>query len=81
MRIIAEIPHEHCRISIFSMNMKFLIKFEKGHLEQTYKIAEMDVPGGLEQISQITTNEEFMNTVLNRFESMSKDFISVCAVL
>ena len=53
MRIIAEMPHPDCKISIFSMNGKFLIKLEQGGLEQTYKLAEADVTDGVNGVFQI----------------------------
>ncbi len=43
MRVVAELPRPDCKITIFSMNMKFLVKIEKGKLEQTYKLSEMDI--------------------------------------
>jgi hypothetical protein len=43
MRLIQEIPHEEYKISIFSWNNKYIIKFESNQLEQTYKISEWDL--------------------------------------
>ena len=42
MRILAEIPHPDCKISVFYMNQKYIVKFEKGNFEQSYKISELD---------------------------------------
>ncbi|MFA5246237.1 MAG: hypothetical protein WC380_13120, partial [Pedobacter sp.] len=53
MRIIAELPHPECKITIFSMNQKFIIKLEKGVFEQVYKISEMDVPDGVNGVFKI----------------------------
>ena len=44
MRVVAELPHPDCKITIFSMNQKFIIKLEKGIFEQIYKLAELDIP-------------------------------------
>ncbi|WP_317132933.1 hypothetical protein [Arcticibacter tournemirensis] len=55
------------------MNMKFLVKFEQGNLEQTYKISEMDVTGGVNGVFQIL-DEEFIEAVVKRFEGMRNDF-------
>jgi hypothetical protein len=44
MRVIAELPHPDCKITIFSMNQKYIIKLEKGIFEQIYKISELDIP-------------------------------------
>lgn len=73
MRVIAELPRPDCKISIFSMNGKFIIKFEKGHLEQIYKIAERDVLNGLDGIFQLL-DESFISSVVSRFDLMMGDF-------
>jgi hypothetical protein len=72
MRIIAQIPHNDCRISIFSMNQKFIIKVEWGPYEQSYKVSEMDIPG-LEQIKAMIT-DDFIRQCMARFEAMDTDF-------
>ena len=45
MRIIAELPHPEFKISILNMNDKFIVKIEQGSLEQTYKLAGIDLRG------------------------------------
>ncbi|MBU0696052.1 MAG: hypothetical protein KKE39_05950 [Bacteroidetes bacterium] len=74
MRIVAELPHPECKITIFSMNSKYIIKFEQGILEQTYKLAEMDILNGVNGVFEIL-DEAFISTVILRFEGMRKDFI------
>lgn len=73
MRVVAELPRPDCKITIFSMNMKFVIKFEQGVLEQTFKLSEMDVTGGLDGVFQLL-DEEFITTVVERFKGMNNDF-------
>lgn len=73
MRIVAELPRPDCKITVFSMNMKFLIKFEKGAYEQTYKLSELDLTDGLDGVFRIL-DEEFIATVVGRFDEMSIDF-------
>lgn len=73
MRVIAELPHPECKISIFSMNNKFIVKFEQGTLEQTYKLSEMDVTDGINGLFQII-DDEFIATVIERFQSMRSHF-------
>jgi hypothetical protein len=73
MRTIAEIPHPDCKITIFSMNQKFIIKFEQGNLEQTYKIAEMSVTDGVNGIFQIV-DDEFIQKITAQFEEMRNSF-------
>ncbi|WP_083257200.1 hypothetical protein [Arcticibacter eurypsychrophilus] len=55
------------------MNSKFIIKFEKGNLEQTYKLAEIDLLNGLNGVFELL-DEEFISTVVSRFERMNDDF-------
>ena len=43
MRVVREINHPECKITIFSWNNRYLIKLEQGPLEQTFKIPETDV--------------------------------------
>ncbi|KKX50531.1 MULTISPECIES: hypothetical protein [Sphingobacterium] len=74
MRILAELPHPDCKISIFGMNQKFIIKFEQGTLEQSYKIAETDIVGGVNGVFELL-DETFIAEVLNHFSIMRKSFI------
>lgn len=75
MRIIAELPHPDCKISIFSMNQKFIIKFEQGVLEQSYKLAETDVIGGVNGVFELLDGE-FINQVIEQFKHMRAAFIN-----
>ena len=59
MRVVAEIPNPEMKITVFSWNGKYLIKLEKGPLEQTYKLDEMDVT--------------FLQQALARFRDMRQD--------
>ena len=53
MRILAEIPHSACKITVFYMNQKYIVKFEKGNLEQSYKISELEyVISGVEDVNK-----------------------------
>lgn len=73
MRVIAELPRPDCKITIFSMNMKFIIKFEKGNLEQTFKIAEMDISGGVNGVFRLL-DESFISSVVSKFDGMYSSF-------
>lgn len=73
MRIIAELPHPEFKISIFNMNQKFIVKIERGILEQSYKIAEIDLTEGVNSVFELL-DEEFLKTVAARFAEMGKDF-------
>lgn len=74
MRIIAELPHPNCKITLFNMNQKYIVKFEQGQLEQSFKLSELDLSGGgANEIFQLL-DEEFIGTVVERFKSMRSDF-------
>jgi hypothetical protein len=73
MRIIAEIPHADFKVSILNMNRKFIIKIEQGALEQTYKVAEMDLMDGINSVFELL-DEQFYKTVSARFLEMRKDW-------
>jgi hypothetical protein len=72
MRIVAEIPHSYMKISVFSWQGKYTIKFELGQYEQVFKISESDV-GGIEELKKIV-HDDFLEQVHIRFSEMSKDF-------
>ncbi len=74
MRIIAELPHPDCKITLFNMNQKYIVKFEQGTLEQSYKLAELDLTGGgANEIFEIL-DDIFIATVIARFKTMRTDF-------
>ena len=71
MRVIGEIQHPDVKITIFHWNNKYLVKFERGMLEQTYKFSEFDVTGE-EEIRQMI-DDTFITKVMARFSEMAKD--------
>jgi hypothetical protein len=73
MRIIAELPHPECKITIFSMNQKYIIKLEKGVFEQVYKISELDIPDGVNGVFRIL-DDQFLKNASERFSQMRSDF-------
>jgi len=74
MRVLAELPHPDCKITIFGMNQKFIIKFEQGSLEQSYKIAEADVLNGINGIFELI-DEDFLKEVNLLFAQMRQSII------
>jgi hypothetical protein len=76
MRIIAELPHPSCKITLFNMNQKYIIKFEQGPLEQSYKLSELDLTGGGANEIFAMLDDEFIATVIERFSMMRADFSS-----
>jgi hypothetical protein len=71
MRVVAEIPNPDMKITLFSWNGKYLIKLEKGPLEQTYKVDEMDVVDEAEVRQML--DEIFLSRALARFRDMGQD--------
>ena len=72
MRQVGEIAHPECKITIFSWNNRYLVKFEQGYLEQTFKIDQFDVAGD-EELKKIL-DPEFIQSTLERFQSMGKSW-------
>ena len=69
MRVVKEIPHPACKITVFSWNQKYLIKLEQGDFEQTFKVSELDI---LEQELDEILSEEFVSQAIERFSDMQK---------
>jgi hypothetical protein len=69
MRVVNEINHPLCKITIFLWNNRYLLKFEQGHLEQTYKIDQFEVTH--EQDLQKILSEDFIQRVSQMFETMA----------
>jgi hypothetical protein len=72
MRLVGEIAHPDCKITIYAWNNKYLIKFEQDYLEQTFKINEYDVMGD-DHLRKIL-DPEFIKTTLDRFENMGQSW-------
>ena len=72
MRVVKEIPNNTCKITVFSWNDKYLIKFETASMEQTYKVKQWDILDENEIDEIIST--KFIDKVLARFDEMGKDF-------
>ena len=68
MRIIETIPHPQLRISIFSMNDKYLVKIEAGPYEQVYKVDQMEIEG-LSALKE-RINDDFLQEVAAVFRMM-----------
>jgi hypothetical protein len=71
MRIVGEYNQAEIKITIYSWNGKYLLKFERGTYEQTYKVSEMDVFGD-DSITALINDETFMTEVRSRFQDMHK---------
>lgn len=69
MRIIKEIQHPACKITLYAWNNRYIIKLETGLLEQTFKVNEFDVTS--EQEVEKLLDGPFLKEALERFEQMS----------
>jgi hypothetical protein len=68
MRIIDSIPHPSMSISIFNMNDKYIVKFEAGPMEQSFKFQTEQVKS-VENLKKMI-NADFIETVRMRFNDM-----------
>lgn len=68
MRVIADIPHPACKITLFYWNSKYLLKLERGMIEQTYKVSEFDVTTEEEALK--LPDDAFIAEVMARFDEM-----------
>lgn len=72
MRVVKELIQGEVRVSIFSWNNKYIIKYELGPMEQTFKLNELDV---LEESELDAFLEgEFFQKVKQRFDEMGNSF-------
>jgi hypothetical protein len=76
MRVVATL-NKHPKISttIFQMNDKYIIKFEAGNMEQTFKIGQTEV-NGIESLDKMLT-EDFIKKVIERFNDMFVAFNTI----
>ncbi|GAB3334649.1 hypothetical protein GCM10027429_16050 [Marivirga atlantica] len=72
MRVIGELPNPNCKITLFNWNEKYLVKFEIGMYEQTYKIDEYEVAD--EEALKALITDEFITKVMTRFDEMHTDW-------
>lgn len=75
MRVIGELPNDFCKISLFQWNEKYLVKFELGLYEQTFKIDEYEV-ADVEELKSLIS-EDFIKKVMKRFDEMHADWGSI----
>ena len=68
MRVINELSKNGIKISLFSWNNKYLLKFEQGMVEQTFKVSEMDLSD--EADLEVFWSDPFLSAVQKRFDEM-----------
>jgi len=68
MRVVKELSVGSIRITVFNWNNKYLVKYEQGMVEQTYKISELDL---LEEDElKFFFEEKWLEKVGKKFEEM-----------
>jgi len=68
MRVVREVSHPDCKITIFHWNNRYLLKLEAGPFEQTFKVSEFDV---VENDLDKILNPDFLRQAMDRFNGMS----------
>jgi hypothetical protein len=69
MRVIKEISHPACKITLFAWNNRYIIKVEKGLFEQTFKLNHFDLADENEAVQMV--DEEFVSQCVARFDQMA----------
>ena len=70
MRVVAEIPNPACKITIYQWNNRYIIKLERGLLEQTFKVDQFDLASEQEVYKII--DDKFLQQASSRFLEMEK---------
>lgn len=68
MRVVNEFSKNGIKITLFSWNNKYLLKFEQGLVEQTFKVSEIDLSD--ESDLEVLWTDSFLATVQKRFDEM-----------
>jgi hypothetical protein len=69
MRVVREIQHPLCKITIFAWNNRFILKLEQGTLEQTFKIDATDLTE--DEVIKLA-DEKFMALASRNFMEMGR---------
>jgi len=73
MRVLKEfLLTNDIKATLFSWNGKYIAKLEKGLLEQTYKVSEMDVTG-LQDIEDWLSHPDFKTKASSIFDTMDEN--------
>jgi hypothetical protein len=70
MRVIGEIPNSACKITLFHWNNRYLVKLEKGYLEQTFKIDQFELASEKDLTTLVNTS--FIQQAVDRFDAMEQ---------
>ena len=71
MRLIKTLFIEDIKITIFDFDLKYVIKFEKNRLEQTFKLDKLEF-SELDNLER-KINSDIIKSIKNRFSNMTSD--------
>ena len=71
MRLIKILFIEDIKITIFDFDLKYVIKFEKNRLEQTFKLDKLEF-SELDDLER-KINSDIIKSIKNRFSNMTSD--------
>jgi hypothetical protein len=69
MRVVGDIPHPYCKITIFQTTSRYSVKFEQDGFEQTYKFRIGEAISGLSDVRKIIT-PSVIEQVIEQFKAM-----------
>ncbi len=73
MRHLGQIQHPQLVINVFKSNNKFILKFEIGPFEQSYKFLESVTIDSFDSIRKLVT-DQFMDNVISIFDQMNAHY-------
>ena len=71
MRIIKETTVGQFKVTMFHWNNKYLLKFEDGHNELTYKISQLDITTEAD-VDVFLTDQDVLGKVRESFQKMDE---------
>ena len=71
MRLIKTLFIEDIKITIFDFDLKYVIKFEKNRLEQTFKLDKLEF-SELDNLER-KINSDIIKSIKNRFSDMTSE--------
>lgn len=73
MRILGQIPHPELIITVFKSGNKYILKFETGPFEQSYKFLESEIITGFEAI-RLLVNDQLVHEIYRVFDLMNEKY-------
>ncbi len=73
MRILGQIPHPDLLINVFKSGNRFILKFEAGPFEQSYKFLETEKLCDFENVKTLVS-DELIQKVYAIFDLMNREY-------